>query len=129
MNDALEHPKLIDQAADCGYFWKESEKVHSALSIIERHASILQVATDCKNQGRKSDDKQPFVNSYFVSISNGIELKKKSVNKITKDLSLPRSTYETLLLANQKFHLILQLVFYILGNQYRFLKHISSLVS
>ena len=32
-------------------------KVHSALSIIERQASILQVATDCKNQGRKSDDK------------------------------------------------------------------------
>ena len=72
MNDALKHPKLIDEAVDCGYFWKESEKVHSALSIIERQASILQVATDCKNQGRKSDDKQSFVNLYFVSISNGI---------------------------------------------------------
>ena len=92
MNDALKHPKLIDEAADCDYFWKESERVHSALSIIERQASILQVATDCKNQGRKSDDKQSFVNLYFVSISNGIELKKRSVNKITKHLSLPRST-------------------------------------
>ena len=70
----------------------ESDKVHSALFIIERQASILQVATDCKNQGRKTDDKQSFVNSYFVSISNGIELKNKSVNKITKHLSLPRST-------------------------------------
>ena len=92
LNDALKHPKLIDQAADCGYFWKESEKVHSALSLIERQASILQVATDSKNQGRKSDDKQSFVNSCFVSISNGVELKNKSVNKITKHLSLPRST-------------------------------------
>ena len=92
LNDALKHPKLIDQAADCGYFWKESENIHSALSIIERQASILQVATDCKNQGRKSDDKQSFVNSCFVSIYNGIELKKGSVNKITKHLFLPRST-------------------------------------
>jgi len=62
------------------------------MSTIERQASILQVATDSKNQGRKSDDKQSFVNSYFVSISNGIELKNKSVNKITKHLYLPRST-------------------------------------
>ena len=92
LNNALKHPKLIDQAADCGCFWKESEKIHSAMSIIERQASILQVATNCKNQGRKTDDKQLFVNSYFVSISNGIELKNKSVNKITKLLSLPRST-------------------------------------
>ena len=23
LNDALKHPKLIDQATDCGYFWKE----------------------------------------------------------------------------------------------------------
>ena len=45
LHDALKHPKLIDQAADCGYFWKESDKVHSALSIIERQASILQVAS------------------------------------------------------------------------------------
>ena len=44
LNDTLKHPKLIDQAADCGYFWKESDKIHSALSIIERQASILQVA-------------------------------------------------------------------------------------
>ena len=36
VNNALKHPKLIDQAIDCGYFWKESDKVHSALSIIER---------------------------------------------------------------------------------------------
>ena len=92
MNDALKYPKLIDQAADCDYFWKKSEKVHSDLSIIERQASILQVATDCKNQGRTTDNKQSFGNSYFVSISNGIELKNKSVNKITKHLSLPRST-------------------------------------
>ena len=49
LNDALNHPKLIDQAADCDYFWKKSEKVHSALSIIERQASILQVAADYKN--------------------------------------------------------------------------------
>ena len=92
LNDSLKHPKLIDQATDRGYFWKESEKFYSALSIIERQASILQLATYCKNQGRKTDDKQSFVDSYFVSISNGIELKKRSVNKITKHLSLPRST-------------------------------------
>ena len=36
LNDALKHPKRIDQAAECGYFWKESEKVNSAMSIIER---------------------------------------------------------------------------------------------
>ena len=59
-------------------------KVHSALSIIERQASILQVATDCKNQGRKTDDKQSFVHSYFVSISNSIELKKKKCDQNNK---------------------------------------------
>ena len=32
----LKRRKLIDQAIDCGYFWIESDKVHSALSIIER---------------------------------------------------------------------------------------------
>ena len=92
LNDALKHPKIIDQAADFGYYWKESEKVHSALSIIERHASILQVPSECKKQGRKTDDKQLFVNSYFVSISDGTESKIRIVNKITKHLSLPRST-------------------------------------
>ena len=56
-NNALKHPKLIDQAADCGYFWKESDKIHSALSIIELKASILQVASECTKQGRKTDDK------------------------------------------------------------------------
>ena len=35
LNDALKHPKLIDQAADCGYVLKESDKVHSALSEIQ----------------------------------------------------------------------------------------------
>ena len=47
LNDALKHPKLIDAAADCGYFWKESDKMHSALSIIERQTSILQGASEC----------------------------------------------------------------------------------
>ena len=45
LNDSLKQPKLIDQAADCGCFWKESNKIHSALSIIERQASVLQVAS------------------------------------------------------------------------------------
>ena len=36
LNDAIKHPKIIDQAAVCGYFWKESEKVHSTMFIIER---------------------------------------------------------------------------------------------
>ena len=35
LNDSLKHSKLIDQATDRGYFWKESDKVHSTLSIIE----------------------------------------------------------------------------------------------
>ena len=26
MNDALKHPNIIDQATDCGYFLKESDK-------------------------------------------------------------------------------------------------------
>ena len=43
-------------------------------------------------QGRKPDDKQSFVNPYFISISDGIESKKRSVKKLTKYLSLPRST-------------------------------------
>ena len=92
MNDALKHPKRIDQASNCGYFWKKSDKVYSTLSIIERQASILQVASECNKQGRKPDHKQSFVNSYFVSISDGFESKKRSVNKLTKHLSLPRST-------------------------------------
>ena len=48
LNDSLKHPTLIDQAADCGNFWKENDKVNSALSIIERYASILQVASKYK---------------------------------------------------------------------------------
>ena len=93
LNDVLKHPKLIDQAADCGYFWKESDKAHSVLSIIERQASILQVAPECKRQNvRKTDDKQSFVNSYFVAIFDGIQSKISSVNKLTKHLSLSIST-------------------------------------
>ena len=69
-----------------------SDKIHSALSIIERQVSILQVALEYNKQGSKTDDKQLFVNSYFVSISDGIESKKRSVKKLTKNLSLPRST-------------------------------------
>ena len=65
MNDALKHPKLIDKATDCGYFWKVCAKIYSALSIIEQQTSILKVATDCKNQDRKTDDKQSFVNSFL----------------------------------------------------------------
>ena len=65
LNDTLKHPKLIDQAADCGHFWKKSDKIHSALSIIEQQVSILQVALECNKQGTKTDDKQSFVNSYL----------------------------------------------------------------
>ena len=36
LNDALKHPKLIDQAADYCYFWKESEKIYSTLSMNRR---------------------------------------------------------------------------------------------
>ena len=43
-------------------------------------------------QGKKIDDKQSIVNSYFVSISDDIESKIRSVNKLTKHLSLPKST-------------------------------------
>ena len=64
-----------------------SDKIHSALSIIEQQVSILQVALECKKKGRKTDDKQSFVNSYFVSISDSIESKIRSVNKLTKYLS------------------------------------------
>ena len=46
LNDDLKHPKLIDQAADCGYFWKKSDNIHSTLLIIEGQASILQVASE-----------------------------------------------------------------------------------
>ena len=45
-----------------------------------------------KKQGRKTDDKQSFIDSYFISISDGIESTIRSVNKLTKYLSLPRST-------------------------------------
>ena len=34
MKGALKHPKAIDQAANCGYFWKESDKIHSLLHTI-----------------------------------------------------------------------------------------------
>ena len=35
LNNALSRPKLVNQAADCGYFWSESEKVHFVLTNIE----------------------------------------------------------------------------------------------
>ena len=59
---------------------------------MEQHASIEKVATKCKNQkGRKKDDKKSFLDTYFICISNDIESKIRSVNKLTKCLSFPRS--------------------------------------
>ena len=62
------------------------------LTNMEQQASILKVATEYENQnGRKTDDKQSFVNAYFVSISNSIDSKIRSMNKLTKYLDIPRS--------------------------------------
>ena len=93
----LHNPKLIDQAADCGYFWKISDRFHSTLTNMKQQASILKVATECnKEKGRKTVDKQSFVNYYFVSISNGKESKIIIMNKLTKYLSIPRSTTDAI---------------------------------
>ena len=60
---------------------------------MKQHKSILKIATECKiKKGRKIDDKQSFVNTYFISISDGQESNIRSVNKLTKYLSIPRST-------------------------------------
>ena len=67
--------------------------VHSAMTNMEQHASILKAATECKNQkGMETDDKISFLNTSFFSISNGIESKIRSVNKLTNHLTIPRST-------------------------------------
>ena len=56
-------------------------------------AKQLQVVSECKTQkSRTTDDNQSFVNSYFVSRADSIESKIRSMNKLTKHLSLPRST-------------------------------------
>ena len=97
MNDALAHPKLIDQSVDCRYFWKENDKFYLALTNMKQQASIFKVATECnKEKGRKTVDKQSFVNYYFVSISNGKESKIIIMNKLTKYLSIPRSTTDAI---------------------------------
>ena len=73
MNDALTYPKLTNQVTSYDYFWKESNKVYSALTNMEQQVGILQVATECKKQkGWKIDNKKSFVNFYFLSISSGI---------------------------------------------------------
>ena len=51
---------------------------------IDQKASILKLATECKKQkGRKINDRQSFVNTYFVSISSGIESKIICMDKLT----------------------------------------------
>ena len=93
MNNALSYPKLVNQAADCDSFWRDTEKVHPALTNMEQHASNLKIATECNSKnGKKTEDKHSFVNDSFVSIFNGKESKIRSLIKLTKHLAIPRST-------------------------------------
>lgn len=94
LNNALSHPKLVNEAADFLLFLeKESKKVHYVMIYMEQQASILKISTVCKNKKeRKIDHKQSFTNSYFVSIYHGQESKITSVKKITKNLATLRRT-------------------------------------
>ena len=86
LNNALSHPKLVNEAADFLLFLeKESKKVHCVMIYMEQQASILKIYTVCKNKKeRKRDDKQSFTNSYFVSIYHGQESKITSVKKLQR---------------------------------------------
>ena len=62
MNNALSYPKLVNQAADCDSFWRDTEKVHPALTNMEQHASNLKIATECNSKnGKKTEDKHSFI--------------------------------------------------------------------
>ena len=62
MNNALSYPELGNQAADYDSFWRDTEKVHLALTNMEQHASSLKIATECNSKnGKKTEDKHSFI--------------------------------------------------------------------
>ena len=68
---ALSHNRLFKQATDCGYFWKDNKRIHSALEILKNQNEMIKIAKQ-KIRGRISDDKNNFVTANIVSIVDGI---------------------------------------------------------
>ena len=41
---ALSHNRLFKQATDCGYFWKDNKRIHSALKILKNQNDMIKMA-------------------------------------------------------------------------------------
>ena len=41
---ALSHNHLFKQATDCGYFWKDNKRIHTALEILKNENETIKIA-------------------------------------------------------------------------------------
>ena len=81
----LLHPSIVDQTADCGYYWKESENIKCALSNMEHQTYML----DRTVKGKKKKTEKAVI---FFSISKDKESKLRSIDMLTNHLVIPRRT-------------------------------------
>ena len=69
LQSALSHPCIVNQVADCGYYWKEGEKIKYYFTNMEQQTYKLYNAIKGKNRRSCNiDEERSFINSYFVSI-------------------------------------------------------------
>jgi len=88
---ALSHNRLFKQATDCGYFWKDNKRIHSALEILKNQTDMIKMAMiKQKTTGRISDDKNNFVTANIVSIVAGIPT--HSIVDHMKHIDVPQTT-------------------------------------
>ena len=88
---ALSHNRLFKQATDCGYFWKDNKRIHSALEILKNQTDMIKTALQkTKKRGRTSDDKNNFVTANIVSIVAGNPT--YSINDHMKHIDVSRKT-------------------------------------
>ena len=82
----LSHNRLFKQATDCGYFWKDNKRIHSALEMLKNQNEMIKITRE-KVRGRISDDKNNFVTTNIVA---GIPI--YSIVDHMKHIDVPRST-------------------------------------
>ena len=92
LQSALSRQSVVNQAMDDSYYWKENEKVQYALANTECQTHIIDGTVQCTNKrGHNIDNKLLFISSYFVYISKNKESKIRSIDKLTKHLTIPKN--------------------------------------
>ena len=86
----LTNPRLIKQASDCGYFWKDDKTIHAALKQLNSQNMMLKIASESSSKHeRKTNDKKSCVMTNFVSVSG---TPTSSISNDIKHIDLPKTT-------------------------------------